>query len=69
MKTILITGADRGVGLGMTTVFLEAGWRVFAGQYMPQWKELEELHHKYPDTLHIVELDVSKDDSVKDVMM
>ena len=32
---------------------------------MPQWKELEELHHKYPDTLHIVELDVSKDDSVK----
>ncbi|HHZ12405.1 MAG: SDR family NAD(P)-dependent oxidoreductase [Caldicoprobacterales bacterium] len=65
MKTILITGADRGVGLGMTTVFLEAGWRVFAGQYMPQWKELEELHHKYPDTLHIVELDVSKDDSVK----
>ena len=36
MKTILITGADRGVGLGMTTVFLEAGWRVFAGQYMPR---------------------------------
>lgn len=38
---------------------------MFAGQYMPQWKELEELYHKYPETLHIVDLDVSKGESVQ----
>ena len=40
----------------MTAVFSRPDG-AFAGQYMPQWKELEELRHKYPDTLHIVELD------------
>jgi NAD(P)-dependent dehydrogenase (short-subunit alcohol dehydrogenase family) len=65
MKTVLITGADRGLGHGLTTVFLNAGWIVFAGQYMPEWNELEELKKLFPDNLHIVSLDVTKCDSVK----
>ena len=38
---VFITGADRGVGFGLTKLFLEAGHRVFAGQFMPEWPELE----------------------------
>lgn len=30
MKTILITGANRGIGLGLTKIFNEAGWQVIA---------------------------------------
>lgn len=65
MKTVLITGADRGIGFAMAERFLRGGWRVFAGQYMPQWKELEALKEKYPQQLTTVALDVSSIDSVR----
>ena len=64
MKTVLITGADRGVGAGLASTFLEAGWLVFAGQFMPEWDELDKLSRIYPDTLQIVPLDVSSSDSI-----
>lgn len=31
MKSVLITGADRGVGYCLTEVFLREGWKVYAG--------------------------------------
>ena len=37
MKTVFITGADRGIGNAMCEQFLEHGWKVFAGQFMPRW--------------------------------
>ena len=43
MKTVLISGADRGVGLGMASEFASHGWRVFAGQFMPAWPQLSQL--------------------------
>jgi NAD(P)-dependent dehydrogenase (short-subunit alcohol dehydrogenase family) len=60
----LVTGADRGLGLAMANGLLEKGWYVFAGQYLPQWTELEALKVKYPEKLTIVPLDVSSDASV-----
>jgi len=65
MRSVLITGADRGLGFGLTEVFLKAGWLVFAGQYMPEWPELDGLKKLFPENLHIVSLDVSQWDSVK----
>jgi NAD(P)-dependent dehydrogenase (short-subunit alcohol dehydrogenase family) len=64
MQVALITGADRGLGLALTAELLERGWTVVAGQYM-DWPVLGELAAKFATTLHIVPLDVSKDESVK----
>jgi NAD(P)-dependent dehydrogenase (short-subunit alcohol dehydrogenase family) len=61
----LVTGADRGLGLALSAGLLERGWQVFAGQYMPDWPELEALAGKYPQALHILPLDVSSIDSAK----
>ncbi|MCM1189131.1 MAG: SDR family NAD(P)-dependent oxidoreductase [bacterium] len=62
---ILISGADRGLGFGMTKLLLERGHTVFAGRYLKDWKELEGLKAQYGDRLQIIELDVSSDDSVR----
>ena len=64
-NTAFITGADRGLGLALCGGLLEKGWRVFAGQYMPDWPALGELAGRYPDRLHPVALDVSSMESVQ----
>jgi NAD(P)-dependent dehydrogenase (short-subunit alcohol dehydrogenase family) len=68
LKKVLITGADRGVGLALTEEFLKEQWTVFAGQYMKEWGELERLKSRYGDLLYIIPLDVSSDGSVKDAL-
>ena len=65
MYDIVITGADRGLGYALCEVFVEKGWRVFAGQFMADWPQLGELKAKWGDMLHIISLDVSSDASVK----
>lgn len=59
-----VTGADRGLGLALATRLLDKGWRVFAGQFMPEWPELNALAAKNPDRLHVIPLDVRDLDSV-----
>ena len=59
MSTALVTGADRGLGLGITKDLLGRGWRVFAGQYLPDWPQLSELRDRHAGSLSIVPLDVS----------
>lgn len=65
MKTVFVTGADRGIGFCICEEFIRHGWRVIAGQYMPEWKELELLKGKYPDQIEVVALDVGSDASVR----
>ncbi len=60
----VITGADRGCGLALTRNFLEAGWRVYAGQFMPDWPDLDALTGEYPEDLVLIPLDVSSGESV-----
>jgi len=64
-RTILVTGADRGLGFGLCAGLLKQGRHVFAGQYMPEWHELAGLMNEYPQTLHILPLDVSSRESVQ----
>lgn len=60
----VVTGADRGLGLALAEGLLARGWRVFAGSYLPDWPQLQELQARYPDLLVILPLDVSNDSSV-----
>ncbi|HEY5561443.1 MAG TPA: SDR family NAD(P)-dependent oxidoreductase [Clostridiaceae bacterium] len=64
-KIAFITGPDRGLGFAMTERLLDKGWKVYAGQYMPQWTELSDLCKKYEGNLILIPLDVSKEESVK----
>ncbi len=61
----VITGADRGLGRALAAGLLAGGWRVFAGQYLPDWPELAALASQYPDRLDILPLDVSSSASVR----
>ena len=60
-----VTGADRGLGLALSAALLDKGWRVFAGQFLPDWDELAELTTNYPNALTIVPLDVSSQTSAQ----
>lgn len=64
-RIAVVTGADRGLGQALTAGLLESGWRVFAGQYMPGWAELETPAAAYPEMLTCVPLDVARLDSVQ----
>lgn len=65
IRTVLVTGADRGLGFGLCSRLVQQGWHVFAGQYLPDWHELGALKNEYPETLHLIPLDVSSMESVK----
>ena len=60
MPTILITGANRGLGLEFTNQYLGAGWRVHACCRQPSSAdELNKLAGDHPDLLRVHELDVA----------
>jgi NAD(P)-dependent dehydrogenase (short-subunit alcohol dehydrogenase family) len=65
-KVAVVTGADRGVGFALCEKLLEEGWQVFAGQFMPQWTELNDLSEKYPNMLKIIPLNIASLESVED---
>jgi NAD(P)-dependent dehydrogenase (short-subunit alcohol dehydrogenase family) len=64
-STALVSGADRGLGSALCAGLLSRGWRVLAGQYMPDWPELAALAEQHPGLLHIVPLDVGSTASVQ----
>ncbi|MHB1317152.1 MAG: SDR family NAD(P)-dependent oxidoreductase [Anaerolineae bacterium] len=64
-QVALISGADRGLGLALTAGLLDAGWVVFAGQYLPDWPELGRLREEHPEALTLVPLDVGDTVSVR----
>lgn len=68
MMKILITGANRGLGLEMTKVGLEKGYDVFAGvrdMSTSKMQELTELKEQYNNQLEIIHLDVTSEKSVR----
>lgn len=65
MKTVLITGANRGIGIEMTKKLVQDGNRVFATCRLPEnAAELNQLMQKHTDTLSVIQLDVIDDLSV-----
>ena len=68
MENVFITGADRGVGFALCEEFAAHGFRVLAGQYMPEWGALAELAEKYPGQVECILLDVSDTASVQEAV-
>jgi len=63
MKSVLVTGADRGLGLSLCKEYLARGYKVFAGKYLEDYTLLEDLREK-DSNLHIVLLDADSRDSI-----
>lgn len=61
----LVTGADRGLGLALAAGLLDRGWQVWAGQFMPDWPDLDRLAASFPELLRIVPIDVASGESVR----
>jgi len=58
---VLITGANRGIGLGLVSGYLRKGCRVIASCRHPESAQnLKELAYQYPAALNIEQLDVKK---------
>ncbi len=56
-KTVLITGGNRGIGLGITKVFLKNNYIVIVGSRGP----IEEDLHNYKNSIIHVKIDVKKE--------
>ncbi|MDR2730939.1 MAG: SDR family NAD(P)-dependent oxidoreductase [Treponema sp.] len=63
MPSVIVTGADRGLGLSLCGEYLNRGWTVFAGKYLDDYSLLEELSAKQ-ENLHIIKLDTGCQDSI-----
>ena len=62
MGKIVITGANRGIGLGLTKVFLSENHNVIATTRNPENStDLLNLKKNYNETLDIIDLDVTKE--------
>ena len=60
MKTVLITGANRGIGLELTKQYAVEGWRVLACSRTPHKSDaLNKLATKYPELIDVHALDVA----------
>jgi NAD(P)-dependent dehydrogenase (short-subunit alcohol dehydrogenase family) len=64
MGIALVTGADRGLGYALSVQLLARGWKVFAGQFMPEWGDLSVLAAQYPAQLALLPLNVGDMDSI-----
>ena len=65
MKRILITGANRGVGLELTLQLAARGDRIFAGCRSPEKADgLEEIAARYPGKVTILPLEVTEQGSI-----
>lgn len=64
-KTVLVTGANHGLGLSLVKVFLDAGYTVFAGVYkLNDATQINCLKDKA--NLHLVSMDIADLESVKE---
>jgi NAD(P)-dependent dehydrogenase (short-subunit alcohol dehydrogenase family) len=64
MKTIVVTGTDRGLGLALAEAALLAGSRVFLTCLEPKGEVVRALAGRFPDRAEIVRLDIGDAASV-----
>jgi NAD(P)-dependent dehydrogenase (short-subunit alcohol dehydrogenase family) len=63
-KKVVITGANKGLGLALTRLYLEKGCEVYSGIRNNPSEALSSLKQEYKEKLNIINMDVSKDESV-----
>ncbi|PNP82114.1 hypothetical protein FNYG_04303 [Fusarium nygamai] len=65
-RTVLITGANAGVGIAATKAFLSKGWNVAAAARRPDSAtELKQLQEQFPGSLSIQKLDLDNHDTIQ----
>ncbi|HUO58623.1 MAG TPA: SDR family oxidoreductase [bacterium] len=65
-ETVLVTGANRGIGFAVAKVYAESGDKVFAACRQPEKaEELKKLQKSHPGLVEPVALEVDSDDSVQ----
>ncbi|QAY67058.1 SDR family NAD(P)-dependent oxidoreductase [Paenibacillus protaetiae] len=64
-KIACVTGADRGLGFALALQLARAGYRVFAGRYMPDWHALDEAPPELASRIAPIPLDVASGESVE----
>ena len=65
MYNVLVTGANRGIGLAFVSEYLQRGDRVIATCRHPsEASRLHELHHKYTEALSILPMDVTDPEQI-----
>ncbi|WP_159104031.1 SDR family NAD(P)-dependent oxidoreductase [Rhodopseudomonas sp. B29] len=64
-KTLLITGASRGLGRDIAETSARAGYRVFASMRDPHGRNRERANALWSQGIDVVSLDVTNDDSVE----
>lgn len=68
MPSLLITGANRGIGLEFAKQYAEAGWRVLACCRHPDKAEaLEQLASQHEDLLNLYALDVANFNQIENL--
>lgn len=68
-ECVLITGANRGIGLGLVSEFLNRGYQVIATCRTPdKANELQNLKLEYPQQLRIEKLDVTNSDDFANLL-
>ena len=66
-RTVLVTGANRGLGLEFVRQYAEAGWKVCAACRAPKAaRELKELESRHAERIRVLTIDVLESKSVRD---
>lgn len=64
-QTVVITGANRGIGFALVDQFLQGGWQVKATQRSDSGsRALAELTSRFPETLQIGQMDITRQDEI-----
>lgn len=64
-EAVLITGSSTGIGLEFAKQYAARGWTVYATHHFPETpRSLADLKARFPGTVHIELLDVTRDDHV-----
>lgn len=65
MRNVLVTGANRGLGLGFTRHYLEQGWQVYAAARTQAGEPgVDALEREFGGQFHALKLDVSRPGSI-----
>lgn len=65
MKTAIVTGVDRGLGLAFANRLLKEGWRVIGTHLLEQEETLKKLKEVYGELLLLFEVNIGNDESVR----
>lgn len=66
IKTVMITGASSGFGLATAELFAAKGHKVIATAR--RFERLQALQQKFPDQIHIIQLDVTSKQQIKNAI-